>query len=285
MCFPKTKFRVLFGPTTVFPDLAPASSWTRAPFTPRERLLACSVRCLPRPQEPRLRPLPVSQLRLRLRLSRCWAWPLSIYFPSVSCFSSVDVLCGPFRILLSYCLVFFLSHVCQFPLLSLNKVILHTTANGTEVSVIPRNMCTCTRVHTVYSQHMHTQHVHTQHKHTYAHNALTQHTHAHITYAHKSAHTCAHTTQCTHTTHIRMRTHTTRACSHALTTHAYTCARTPVHTQHVHTYAPNTEMGSLLARSFAARFLQVTLQGRPGRLPLCRGCGREGCARRHGAAV
>lgn len=170
MCFPKTKFRVLFGPVSVFPDLAPASSWTRAPFTPRERLLACSVRCLPRPQEPRLRPLPVSQLRLRLRLSRCWAWPLSIYFPSVSCFSSVDVLCGPFRILLSYCLVFFLSHVCQFPLLSLNKVILHTTANGTEVSVIPRNMCTCTRAHTVYSCE------------ACIHSALT--THAHTTRAH-----------------------------------------------------------------------------------------------------
>lgn len=162
MCFPKTKFRVLFGPATVFPDLAPASSWTRAPFTPRERLLACSALCLPRPQEPRRLPLPVSQLRLRLRLSRCWARPLSIYFPSVSCFSSVDVLCGPFRILLSYCLVF-LSHVCQFPLLSLNKVTLHTTANSTEVSIIPRNMCTC--AHTVYSceacihsafTHMHT---------------------------------------------------------------------------------------------------------------------------------
>lgn len=170
MCFPKTKFRVLFGPASVFPDLAPASSWTRAPFTPCERLLACSVRCLPRPQELHLRPLPVSQLRLRLRLSRCWAWPLSIYFPSVSCFSSVDVLCGPFRILLSYCLVFFLSHVCQFPLLSLNKVILYTTANGTEVSVIPRNMCTCTRAHTVYSCE------------ACIHSALT--THAHTTRAH-----------------------------------------------------------------------------------------------------
>lgn len=76
-----------------------------------------------------------------------------------------------------------------------------------------------------------------------------------------------------------MRTHTARACSHALTTHAYTCARAPVHTQHVHTYTPNTEMGSLLARSFAARFLQVTLQGRPGRLPLCRGRGLRSAPR------
>lgn len=86
-------------------------------------------------------------------------------------------------------------------------------------------------------------------------------------------HTCTHNT-CTHTmrahTHAHTRActqHTVRTCNSAHTTCAY-ARDTCTHTARAHAF--NTEMGSLLARSFAARFLQFSLHGGPGRLPLSR---------------